>query len=95
MGTGEIGTLINYFSEGLTVKKMLSLIFQVEQPAERKITYICGLGAKVGCERISEHSTSSDESHKYRLFSLSVGVYLACGNSSFKMVILFLLFSTA
>ena len=39
-----------------------------EQPPEREITYICGLGAKVGCERLSEHSTCSDESHKYRLF---------------------------
>ena len=27
--------------------------------------HICGLGAKVGCEHISEHSTCSDESHKY------------------------------
>ena len=39
-----------------------------EQPPEREITYICGLGAKVGCERLSEHSTCRDESHKYRLF---------------------------
>ena len=36
--------------------------------AEREISYICGLGAKVGCEWLSEHSTCSDESHKYSLF---------------------------
>ncbi|RGZ83461.1 hypothetical protein DW972_06285 [Anaerobutyricum hallii] len=35
---------------------------------KEKISYICGLGAKVGCEHISEHSTCSDESHKYRFF---------------------------
>ena len=29
--------------------------------------HICGLGAKVGCERPSEHSTCRDESHKYAL----------------------------
>ena len=39
-----------------------------EQPPEREISYICGLGAKVGCEWLSEHSTCSDESHKYSLF---------------------------
>ena len=39
-----------------------------EQPPERERIYICGLGAKVGCERRSEHSTCSDESHKYRFF---------------------------
>ena len=32
------------------------------------IPYICGLGARFGHERLSEHSTCSDESHKYRLF---------------------------
>ena len=31
-----------------------------KQPPEREIIYICDLGAKVGCERLSEHSTYSD-----------------------------------
>ena len=52
-----------------------------EQPPEREITYICGLGAKVGCERLSEHSTFSDESHKYRLFLFLVASPFACGKS--------------
>ena len=34
------------------------------QPPERERSPICGLGAKVGCERLSEHSTCRDESHK-------------------------------
>ena len=29
------------------------------------IPYICGLGASVGYERVSEHSTRRDESHKW------------------------------
>ena len=48
---------------------------------ERERIYICGLGAKIGCERISEHSTFSDESHKYRFFLFLGSVSLACGNS--------------
>ena len=36
------------------------------QKSENKIIYICGLGASVGCERKSEHSTRRDENHKYR-----------------------------
>ena len=39
-----------------------------KQPAEREIPYICGLGAKVECERLSERSNCRDESHKYRVF---------------------------
>ena len=54
-----------------------------EQLSEREITYICGLGAKVGCERLSEHSTCSDESHKYRLFLFLKASPLACGKSKF------------
>ena len=40
------------------------------------IVHICGLGAKVGCEHLSEHSTFSDESHKYGLFIFQVGCAL-------------------
>ncbi|RHK37850.1 hypothetical protein DW068_10705 [Anaerobutyricum hallii] len=46
-----------------------------------KISYICGLGAKVGCEHISEHSTCSDESHKYRFFLFLVASTLPFGKS--------------
>ena len=35
---------------------------------KRERIHICGLGASVGCERLSEHSTRRDESHKYRGF---------------------------
>ena len=64
-----------------------------EQPPEREITYICGLGAKVGCERLSEHSTFSDESHKYRLFSLSGGVSFAAQIRNKQSLFLFPLLS--
>ena len=37
-----------------------------KQKSENPILYICGLGASVGCERKSEHSTRRDENHKYR-----------------------------
>ena len=51
-----------------------------KQPQEREISYICGLGAKVGCERLSEHSTCSDESHKYSLFLFLVASPLPAAN---------------
>ncbi len=34
--------------------------------SENPILYICDLGASVGCERRSEHSTRHNENHKYR-----------------------------
>ena len=34
--------------------------------------HICGLGASVGCERLSEHSTRRDENHKYALLDSQV-----------------------
>ena len=55
--------LNNYYSNPTTYSSTAN-----KQPTERERTYICGLGAKVGCERLSEHSTCSDESHKYRFF---------------------------
>ena len=54
-----------------------------EQPQEREISYICGLGAKVGCERLSEHSTCSDESHKYSLFLFLEASPLPAANQKF------------
>ncbi|EEG37246.1 hypothetical protein EUBHAL_00919 [Anaerobutyricum hallii DSM 3353] len=35
---------------------------------KRERIHICGLGASVGCERLSEHSTRRDESHRYGFF---------------------------
>ena len=37
-----------------------------KQKIENQIIYICGLGASVGCERKSDHSTCRDENHKYK-----------------------------
>ncbi|RGZ86359.1 hypothetical protein DW972_01605 [Anaerobutyricum hallii] len=34
--------------------------FSYCQPSGRYLPHICNLGAKVGCKRISEHSTCSD-----------------------------------
>ena len=60
-----------------------------EQPPEREIPYICGLGAKVGCERLSEHSTCRDESHKYRGFLFLKASTLPAANqkSTFSSVL--------
>ena len=41
---------------------------------EKPILHICGLGASVGCERISEHSTRRDENHKYAVLVSQVSV---------------------
>jgi hypothetical protein len=35
---------------------------------KRERIHICDLGASVGCERLSEHSTRRDESHRYGFF---------------------------
>ena len=45
---------------------------------------ICGLGASVGCERISEHLTRRDESHKYALF-FSVSTFIVVEQSDKKL----------
>lgn len=44
------------------------------QKSENQIIYICGLGASVGCERKSEHSTRRDENHKYAVLVSQVSV---------------------
>ncbi len=62
-----IYTVISNFDSNRSAKK---------QNPEKERIYICGLGAKVECERLSEHSTCSDESHKYRFFpSLGSSVF--------------------
>ena len=53
------------------LKRILAiLVLEVitAQPHRRQILPICGLGASVGCERKSEHSTRRDESHKQGVF---------------------------
>ena len=44
--------------EGLDISKVE--FFYSKQKAGNDILYICGLGASVGCERLSEHSTRRD-----------------------------------
>ena len=51
--------------EGLEIPKVKSFgliykVFYSEQKAGNEILYICSLGASVGCERLSEHSTRRD-----------------------------------
>ena len=49
--------------------------FLIQKP-EKPILHICGLGASVGCERISEHSTRRDENHKYAVLVSQVSSVL-------------------
>ena len=44
--------------EGLNISKVE--FFYSKQKAGNEILYICGLGASVGCERLSDHSTHRD-----------------------------------
>ena len=44
--------------EGLDISKVE--FFYSKQKAGNEIFYICGLGASVGCKRLSEHSTRRD-----------------------------------
>ena len=39
------------------------------------IPYICGLGARFGCERISEYSTRRDENHRYGYMAIRFSVF--------------------
>ncbi|RHC66053.1 hypothetical protein DW833_05195 [Anaerobutyricum hallii] len=51
--------------------------FSQRQKEGKERCHICGLGAKVGCEHVSEHSTCSDESHKYGIVpSLPSSVFI-------------------
>ena len=44
--------------------KKIACRFEDKQKSEGPYSPICGLGASVGCERISEHSTCRNESHR-------------------------------
>ena len=74
-------SIISEQAENFRTPPILHLLFHSSTPAteqkpENQILYICGLGASVGCERISEHLTRRDESHKYALFiSLSSSIF--------------------
>ena len=58
------------------------------QKPEKPILHICGLGASVGCERISEHSTRRDENHKYAVLVSKVSSVLFIKSQKFLKKIL-------
>ena len=50
------------------------------QKSENQIIYICGLGASVGYERISEYSTRRDENHRYGYMAIRFSSTLPAAN---------------
>ena len=83
-------------------KKMLSLIYKFcvcigeQQTAHRKRNNLyLWPGSKAWMWAVKRTFNLQRRKSQIQVISLSVGVYLACGNSSFKMVFLFQLFSTA
>ena len=91
--TEKIQQIINTIKEHNTIyishqQKKTPPPSQKNRTRRENRTYICGLGASVGCERISEHSTRRDESHRYRFDSLFGFVCLSFLLSIFSFILL-------
>ena len=61
---------IAFRSSSLSAIFLFNLSGKGDVPIETKRTYICGLGARIECEPLSEHSTHSDRVTDYRFSSL-------------------------
>ena len=62
-------------SPNLTILILILLLHPKHSTRREKISYICGLRTRIGCERVSEHSTHSDR-------VTNIGCLLSSGSST-------------
>ena len=71
------------FSESEISQMFFNYSVAKRQKPEKPILHIYGLGASVGCECISEHSTRRDENHKYAVWISLVSSVLPTKSQNF------------